>query len=127
MRHLRKIYALAALSLTVSASTWAASNVSPKFDGTYTAIVETVPWMSTGPACTPFPLGDIAIAKGILTTASVRGFITEEGYLEASIALPGGGTTPLNGRLDNGEISAGAIDPKSGCAWLVKLKSSGAP
>lgn len=116
-----------AFLLTAAASAHAASNVSPKFDGSYTAVVEVVPWMSTGPACGPFPLSDVTISKGVIATASVRGFITEEGYLEASIVLPGGVSTPLNGRLDNGEISAGVIDTKSGCAWLVRLKSSGAP
>jgi len=110
-----------------SPSVYAASNISAKFDGTYHAAVEAVPWMNSGSSCGSLVVETVNIKNGLVSAAArdvpgaIRGFITEEGYLEATIMSPEGRSGALNGRLEDGMLSAGAIDQNAGCAWLVKL------
>ncbi|MHB1205527.1 MAG: hypothetical protein ACYCZX_08170 [Rhodospirillaceae bacterium] len=120
------IAAVAVAFLLPAVGALAASNVSAKYDGVYSGQAVTVPAMSTG-ACPSFDIGPVTIAKGFLRSEkapnqpAVNGFITEEGYLQASLVRPDGTKKPLDGRLENGIISAGLIDGVAGCAWLVEL------
>jgi hypothetical protein len=81
------------------------------------------------PSCSSQIIEEITIEGGKLKSAasnvSVNGFITEEGYLDASMKLASGNSAELDGRLVEGAtISAGAIDNTAGCSWIVKLQKS---
>jgi hypothetical protein len=114
-------------SFVLAPVVYAASDISPRFDGAYDVATETVPWMGAGAACAPLSVESVQIKNGLVSAAvrnapgAIRGFITAEGYLEATITLAGGRAVPLNGRLDQDLLSAGAIDTTAGCAWLVKI------
>ncbi len=98
------IAAVAVAFLLPAVGALAASNVSAKYDGVYSGQAVTVPAMSTG-ACPSFDIGPVTIAKGFLRSEkapnqpAVNGFITEEGYLQASLVRPDGTKKPLDGRL----------------------------
>jgi hypothetical protein len=108
---------------------YAASDVSPIYDGIYEGLATPVPWMSA-PACTSHRFEDIRIRAGIVKLAAtparpgMAGFITEEGYLSAFMVLSDNRRFPMDGRQEDGAIVAGAIDDKSGCAWIVNLAKS---
>lgn len=120
------ITAIVAAVLLPAAGALAASNVSARYDGVYSGQAVAAPAMSTG-ACPSFDIGPVTITKGFLRSEkapdrpSITGFITEEGYIQASMTSPDGTKKPLDGRLENGTISAGLIDAAGGCAWLVEL------
>jgi hypothetical protein len=103
----------------------AASGISAKYDGKYqgTASVNSA---TSSTSCSSYRLDDVSIEQGALSSANpdlaVKGFITEEGFLDASVTPAGGNTAELDGRLEDGAIVAGAIDPATGCSWIVKLE-----
>jgi hypothetical protein len=105
----------------------AASNVSAKYDGSYEgAATPALPMRTAG--CPAFTLNGIAISNGFLKTPqgeaayAVSGFITEEGYVSAFLARAGHVRSALDGRMEDGVISAGFIESDSGCAWIVHLR-----
>lgn len=112
--------------LLTAAPAFAGSNVSPKFDGRYAGSAQPVAGMSRD-GCEPLDLKDVSIAKGVLRSAAnaggptVGGFITEECYVAGRMARPGGKQYSMDGRLEDGVITAGFIEAESGCAWIVHL------
>lgn len=125
---LKKSGFLCAAVLLSAAPALAFSGVSAKFDGKYSGLDEVVEKTSS-PSCASHVIEDIAIKDGKLRSSasnvSVNGFITEEGYLDASMKLASGNSAELDGRLVEGAtISAGAIDNVAGCSWIVKLQKS---
>lgn len=116
-------------ALALASEALAASNVSARYDGVYTGKAFPTPGMSA-PTCQPFEIPRVTIAKGFFGagTASddirISGFITEEGYVSAFMTRPGGQKYPLDGRLEDGRISAGFLEPAAGCAWIVELSSN---
>lgn len=114
------------LALVAPGGAHAASNVSAKFDGTYEGAATPAPAISAA-GCKPFIVSDIAISAGFLKSPkgsglTVSGFVTEEGYVSASLARAGRPSYPLDGRLEDGVISAGFIEVDSGCIWIVHLR-----
>jgi hypothetical protein len=106
-----------------------ATDVSAQYDGVYMGVAKPNPSLSTATApCVPFALGKVTISQGNLkadtaaSAAAINGIITEDGYVQATMALPGGAKSPLDGRLERNLITAGFLDASSGCAWLVELK-----
>ena len=117
---------LCAAIVFATAPAVAFSGISAKYDGRYSGTAQLVP--TSGPACAPFMLDQVAIKGGHLSSATpglhVDGFITEEGYIDASVSPAGGNRAKLDGRLDGSAISAGAIDNTTGCSWIVKLEKA---
>jgi hypothetical protein len=130
-----RVYAaaiFAALSIAAGAqgaTDVSAQNVSAQYDGVYLGVAKPNAALSTATApCVPFVIGKVTIARGNLkadtaaSAAAINGIITGEGYVQATMAFPGGVKSPLDGRLENGLITAGFLDAGSGCAWLIELK-----
>ncbi|MHB1206441.1 MAG: hypothetical protein ACYCZX_12795 [Rhodospirillaceae bacterium] len=115
------------ISLHAPYPSWGANSISANFDGVYGGQATVNPALSSG-SCGPFSMGKVIISKGNLRTEAkpdmpwVTGFITDDGYVQGSMARPGGARSPLNGRLKDGTISAGFIESASMCAWLIELK-----
>ena len=108
-------------------STWAASNVSPKFDGKYHGSVSPTPGMSR-PECTPFQ-ADLSATAGLIhrdakVAVSFDGFITEEGFVHGHLRRPGQAPVLMEGRITDTSLNAGAIDDATGCAWVLNLERS---
>ena len=105
----------------------AANSVSPNFDGVYGGQATVNPALSSG-SCGPFSMGKVIISQGNLRTEAkpdmpwVTGIITEDGYVQGSMAKPGGARSPFDGRLKDNTITAGFIESASMCAWLIELK-----
>lgn len=115
------------LTLMAAPSVHAASDVRAKFDGVYEGAAMPVPAM--GPAgCPTFTLSDVWITKGFFKKSVaamgpvVEGFITDEGYVSAFLTRPGHQRSALDGRLEDGVLSAGFIESDSGCVWVVHLR-----
>ncbi len=125
-----KIYkniALSLIALAVPETAYALSAISARYDGQYTAQTQVASSVSAGATCGEFAMPPITITKGMISAARTeqpagRGFITEEGFVEASFTSPTGGKIDVSGRYENGEIVAGALDNTSGCAWIVHLR-----
>ena len=119
--------AVLACALMLATEAVATSNVSARYDGIYTGKAFPTPGMSA-PTCQPFEIPRVTIAKGFLRAGAtsdeirISGFITEEGYVAAFMTRPGGQKYPLDGRLEDGRISAGFLEPAAACAWIVELK-----
>ena len=117
--------------LIISAATQAATNVSAQYDGVYTGVAKPNPAVSVAGPCAPFTINKVTIRQGnlksdaVTTAAAINGIITEDGYVQAKMALPGGAPSEFDGRLTGSTISAGFIESSSGCAWLVELKREG--
>ena len=96
----------------------AASSVTSAFDGNYLAAVR-----SSAGGCPAFDIGAVTIKNGALQSAPgepvISGFITEEGYVQATLNR-NGASGALDGRLDDGMISAGYRD--GACAWIVEMR-----
>lgn len=94
------------------------SGVSSAFDGVYLGAVRA----STG-GCPAFDIGHVTIKDGALRSEAgapeISGIITAEGYVQATLTRDGV-AGPLDGRLDNGIISAGYMS--GNCAWIVELR-----
>lgn len=122
-----KSITLCATVMLIAAPAFAFSGISAKYDGKYrgTAAVNA---STSAPGCTSYAIDGLNIKGGQLSSdhadVAVRGFITEEGYLDASIKPTGGAGAKLDGRLEGAEISAGAIDNATGCSWIVKLQKA---
>jgi hypothetical protein len=113
--------------LVITAGTvHAGSDISSKFDGRYAGTAEAASGIGAR-GCSSFTLGDVVIAQGFLRAArtdnqpSVSGFITEEGYVAASMSRPGHMRSAMDGRLVEGVIVAGFIEADTNCAWVVRL------
>src|SRR5436305_418856 len=95
----RVLVAAAALA-TVPA--FAFSGISAKYDGQYRGAARVVP--SNAAACAPYTLDQVNIKGGHLSSATpgirLDGFITAEGYVDASLKPNGGNPVQLNGRLE---------------------------
>jgi len=106
-------------------SALAFSGISAKFDGQYQGSAEVVT-KTSGAGCTGYPLQQVNIKSGKLSSGApdvrVEGFVTEEGYIDASLTTPAGRQVNFDGRLEGTSISAGAIDEGVGCSWVVKLE-----
>ena len=106
----------------------AANTVSTKYDGIYTGQATPNAILSPATSCEPLVVGKVTIAQGNLRTEAVprvawiTGLITEDGYVQGSMARPGGPRSPLDGRLDGDAIIAGFMEAGSGCVWLIELK-----
>ncbi len=101
-----------------SAPALASSDVSSAFDGVYLGTIR-----SSAGNCPAFEIGHVTISQGALHSEpgapAISGIITAEGYVQATLARDGV-SGPLDGRLENGVISAGY---KSGaCAWIVEFR-----
>jgi hypothetical protein len=114
------------LYLTIGAAQ-AASGVTARFDGMYSGMAE--PAANRASAhCAPFTVEQVSITKGQLKSPSgpasprLKGFITEEGYVSASMARPNMKELALDGRLQGDTIVAGYVDEGQNCNWVVKLK-----
>lgn len=105
-------------TLLLAAPALAFSGLTTNFDGVYLGAVHT----SSG-SCPAFEVGRVTISNGALKSdsgdASISGIITEEGYVAATLSR-NGTTARMDGRLDNGMISAGYVD--GACAWVVELR-----
>ena len=108
----------ALLLCLISAPALATSGVSSAFDGVYLGAVR-----SAAGDCPAFDIGRVTISGGALHSEPgapiISGIITEEGYVQATLNRDGSAGA-LDGRLNNGMISAGY---KNGsCAWIVELR-----
>lgn len=114
---MKRASAVLLLSL-IAAPAIAASGVTSAFDGNYMAAVRA----SSG-GCPAFDIGQVTIKNGALRSApgepAISGFITEEGYVQATMNR-NGTTSALDGRLEDGMISAGYMDGT--CAWVVEMR-----
>ena len=76
--------------------------------------------------CAPFAVDRVSISNGHLQSPAgepaIKGFITEEGYLSASMTGPNMKEAAMNGRLQDDTIVAGYIDDAQKCEWVVKLR-----
>jgi len=113
--------------LVITAGTvHAGSDISNKFDGRYAGAAEPASGIGAQ-GCPSFTLSEIVIAQGFLRAAptdnqpSLSGFITEEGYVAASVSRPGHMRSAMDGRLVEGVIVAGFIEADTNCAWVVRL------
>lgn len=101
-----------------SAPALAASGVTSAYDGVYLAAVRT----SAG-GCPAFDIGRVTISQGALHSEpgapAINGFITEEGYVQATMDHDGV-SGALDGRLADDMISAGYM--AGGCSWIVELR-----
>lgn len=113
-----KPVSVALLLSLLAAPAFGFSGVSSAFDGVYLGAVR-----ASAGGCPAFDIGRVTISKGALKSETgepaISGFITEEGYVQATLSR-NGNTGPLDGRLDNGMISAGYMDGT--CAWIVELR-----
>jgi hypothetical protein len=122
MSYLRTAFAFL---LVFAGTAQAASNVSSKFDGSYSGTAEPAPAMGAA-GCGRFSL-DVTITRGILRAAPlsapyiISGFITEEGYVAAYLTRSGHVRSALDGRWDEGVIVAGFIEADSNCMWVLRL------
>lgn len=111
-------------ALLISASASAFSGISAKFDGTYKGTAEVVP-TSSAPSCAPLAFDQVNIKAGQLSSGSsalqVSGFVTEEGYIDASLKPVDSTKAKMDGRLEGDAISASIIDQVKGCSWIVRL------
>lgn len=102
----------------LAAPAFAFSGTTSNFDGVYLGAVHT----SAG-NCPAFEIGRVTISNGALKSdtgeAAISGIITQEGYVAATLSR-NGTTARMDGRLDNGMISAGYMD--GACAWIVELR-----
>lgn len=110
----------------MSTSALAFSGISAKYDGKYRGTGEVA--VKSPAACAPVAFNDVTIKAGHLSSGSsdlhIDGFITEEGYIDASMKPADGAKAKMDGRLQGEAISAGAIDQASGCAWIVRLQKA---
>lgn len=106
------------LACLMAAPALGSSGVSSAFDGLYLGAVR-----SSAGGCPAFDIGPVTIKDGALSSEAgapeIKGFITAEGYVQA-VMTRDGVTGPLDGRLDNGMISAGYMSGP--CAWIVELR-----
>lgn len=123
----RSLCGVIVITCIIAAPAWAASDVSPKFDGVYLGAAAVVSGMGVA-ACAPFDVGEVTISRGFVKPGTdaalprISGFITEEGYLAAVMTRSGRPTFPLEGRLEDGVIVAGFIDTTENCYWTVHLR-----
>jgi hypothetical protein len=119
------------LTLTLIGSfTWAATNVSPKFDGIYRGTANPTPGMSR-PECVPFT-ASFVIKSGLIrkdTSAAVvfDGFVTEEGFVHGHVREGSKAPVLMEGRIVDDMLTAGALDEAAGCAWTLKLQRVQSP
>jgi hypothetical protein len=125
-------------ALFIASPVVAASGISPRYDGVYAGEATAPP----GPPgstrqCPDFTVERLRIAQGIVSSGSagrttrasntgdpaIKGFITEEGFLSGTIALPGNDPDTIEGRLEDGVLVAGIMDHGSGCSWVLKLRA----
>ncbi len=104
----------------------AASDVSARYDGRYSGSAKPVPNMGSS-ECRAFAIDGVKVEKGFFLSSgasaqpAVKGFITEEGYVAAWMARPGGMAYAMDGRLEGSTIIAGYIDSAANCYWTVYL------
>ncbi len=125
---LKKPGFICAMVLLSTAPAIAFSGISAKFDGKYSGTAQVVEKTSAS-SCASQAIESVTIQDGKLksndSNVSVSGFITEEGYLDASMKMASGARAELDGHLVEGStISAGAIDNVAGCSWIVKLQKN---
>jgi hypothetical protein len=101
----------------------AASGISPRYDGVYSGMAEPA---SNSLRCQPFAVDQVAIKGGHLKSPSgepaIKGFITEEGYVSASMTGPDMKPAEMDGRAEGDTIVAGYVDDAQKCDWVVRLR-----
>src|SRR5581483_12210626 len=108
------------LAVLIAGPAAATSGISDRFDGIYAGQATPPPDRAMA-QCPSFSVGQMHIAKGIVSTGSgnratrtsntdepvISGFITEEGFLSGTITLPQGERDTIEGRLEDGILVAG--------------------
>lgn len=121
-----KIGLLCAMLAASAVPALALSGASAQFDGEYSGTAEVIEKASV-PSCVSQALENVTIRNGQVrsrdSNVSLNGFVTTEGYLDASMKLASGTSAALGGRIVEAgtTISTGAIDDVAGCSWIVKL------
>jgi hypothetical protein len=117
-------FALNAIGFYAAVAANAASDVSDRFDGRYSAEIRIAQGMS-GPGCPSLLAAPISIEKGIFKATgnmpSFKGFVTDEGFMTGQLVRPGQNSLLFEGRFSDGVFSGGLIDEAAKCAWLVTL------
>jgi hypothetical protein len=113
------------LAFAITFAAWAASNVSPRFDGSYSGTLVPSPWMSK-PDCAAIQIGTMTIKQGVIVrqpkaAVSFDGIVTEEGFVTGHLRRAGAAAVVFEGRFVGKELSGGIIDEAVGCAWTVSL------
>ncbi len=122
-----KIAATLMLASAWAATSYAASDVSPRFDGVYSGTLAPLAWMSQR-TCAEIALRvevrNGFFARGALLVPSVNGFVTDEGFVTGRLHRQDSKTLAFEGRIVEGELSAGAIDEEAGCYWVATLTAT---
>ena len=140
-RSIVRVVALTAAALALAVATsaaFAASGISPRFDGHYRGSI--VPSeISKGVCPSSGIVADLRVVNGHIQRSRViadtgagpnwqfDGFVTEEGFVSGHAQMPTGRMAPFEGRVDGiggtAILSAGITDDATGCAWLVHLEN----
>lgn len=112
-----------AIVLAGTLGTTAATNISAKYDGTYSGALSPNGALSTGTCAFVDNLG-VTIARGMLkgtlppVNGSTQAIVTEDGFVTGRIVM-NGKSYPLEGRITDGTLLAGLFT--GDCAWVLKL------
>lgn len=112
--------------LGAAAVALAASGVSPRFDGSYRAVLTPAQGMSR-PACGAGSVGPVRIQNGSISVdateggATFDGFVTEEGFVTGHFKQGAAPPLKFEGRFAQGAFTGGVIADANGCAWLVRF------
>ena len=131
-------FTAAALALAIATSAaFAASGISPRFDGHYRGSIE--PSAISRGVCPSFAdVNDLRvnngqIQRGTRITADTGagpswqfdGFVTEDGFVKGHAQMPTGRMAPFEGRVQqegaDATLTGGVVDDATGCSWLVRL------